>query len=272
LDVSIIRHNFNKFKFKVYRKSTNNNRYIDGLSNHCTQQKYSSIAQLVHRAIYFPLNQNDRMEELRYIKEICVKNNLPPQIVDKYKNKYQRAKYMKSVTTLQKLDDSKHWSKMEYYPVLTEKLNKLGNNYGIRAAVKSSHSIDSYLPKTYRSGNMKYLPGIYQLSCNDCNSVYVGQTRSGFNQRFTQHERAIANNNPDSSNFAKHIIESGHDPLVNYSNNCKILAIEDNFVRRSFIEGCFIQKAVKNSEVVCVNAIVNPYYSSLVSYALQLDR
>jgi GIY-YIG catalytic domain len=161
---------------------------------------------------------------------------------------------------------------MEYYPVLSEKLCRLNNKHDIRPAIKSKYNIYSFLPKTYNSGNTKYLSGVYQISCNNCNSVYVGQTRSGFNQRFTQHERAIANNKPESSNFAKHIIETGHDPNVTYNNNCKVLAIEDNFIKRNFLEGCYIQKAVKSSDVTCVNAIINPYYSSLVSYALQLEK
>ncbi len=260
------------FGFKIYRKETNNNRYIDGFSNHSLKHKYASIANLVHRAIHIPLSPEDRREEISYIKDICMKNHLSVHSVDKYLRKFERDKFVSEFTSLTKVEKQRKWVKLHYNGILTDKLGKLCNRFGLDPAMKSDGNIGQLLPRTYNSNNSRFGSGVYQLSCNDCSAVYIGQTGKGFEHRFNQHERAIANNKPDSSNFARHIISSGHSTNVNYDNNCTILAKEDHLLRRCFLEGCFIKKAVNNSDITCVNEVRYPFNSNLINFACTLDK
>jgi len=175
-------------------------------------------------------------------------------------------------TNLTKIDRQRKWVKLDYNGILSDKLENLCNRFGLDPAMKSENSIGQMLPKTYISGNSKFRSGVYQLSCDDCSAVYVGQTGKGFIHRFTQHERAIANNRPESSHYAKHIIDSGHNPNVSFDNNCTVLAKEDHFLRRLFLEGCFINKAMNSSQVTCVNEVKYPFNSNLINFACTLDK
>lgn len=52
--------------------------------------------------------------------------------------------------------------------------------------------------------------GIYQISCNDCNELYIGQTSRNINKRFDEHQKHIAKNRPTKSAVAAHALENNH--------------------------------------------------------------
>jgi len=52
--------------------------------------------------------------------------------------------------------------------------------------------------------------GIYRLTCNTCNLLYVGQTTCSLNIRFQEHIRYIRYSNPQSA-YALHILQNQHE-------------------------------------------------------------
>jgi hypothetical protein len=52
--------------------------------------------------------------------------------------------------------------------------------------------------------------GIYKLTCNACNGVYVGQSGRTINIRYKEHIRYIRTNNSTSA-YVAHILENRHE-------------------------------------------------------------
>jgi hypothetical protein len=51
--------------------------------------------------------------------------------------------------------------------------------------------------------------GIYELRCDDCSAVYIGQTGRKFKERMKEHEASFRKENCISL-FAKHLVEKKH--------------------------------------------------------------
>jgi hypothetical protein len=52
--------------------------------------------------------------------------------------------------------------------------------------------------------------GIYALTCNTCQQIYVGQTSRSLKLWFQEHTRYIRKNSPQSA-YALHILENQHE-------------------------------------------------------------
>jgi len=273
LDISITKCN-NKLNFSIYRKPTNNDRYIDGSSSHPYIYKYSAIVKLVHRAYSIPMSDSNLNKELDYIKTVCQKNNLDEFIVDRLANKQCIKKKIASMTKLKQLDDDRVRSKFIYQEGFSEKLATLCKCFGIIPVFCNNNSLANYLPKTYHSNSSIHNQGVYCLKCSDCNAKYIGQTGVSFLARYKQHSSALRNNHPELSNFANHILTTGHSSNITLENNLKILENESNFSRRLFLESCYIRKYDIDPNTDCVNAMKYPLNSNsgLLKTAIRLDK
>jgi len=273
LDISITKC-ANKLDFSIYRKPTNNDRYIDGFSSHPYIYKYSAIDKLVHRAFSIPMSVYNLHKELDYIRVICQKNNLDEYVVDRLANKQSIKKKITMITKLKQLDDDRIRSKFVYQEGLSEKLATLCKCFGIIPVFSNNNSLATYLPRTYQSNSSIHNQGVYCLNCTDCNAKYIGQTGVSFLARYKQHNSALRNNHPDLSNFAHHILTTGHNPDISMENNFKILENESNFSRRLFLETCYIRKYDVDPNTDCVNAIKYPLNSNsdLLKTAIRLDK
>ena len=107
LDIWIHRRN-NKLVFLIYRKPTNNNRYLSFTSNHPIQVKRGVVISLVDRVLNLA-SPEYISSELIFIKDILVGNGYPEnmisQIIEKRKKKITgtckiRRKWIKSKTKL----------------------------------------------------------------------------------------------------------------------------------------------------------------------------
>lgn len=92
---------------------------------------------------------------------------------------------------------------------------------------------------------------MYSVQCEECNSVYVGQTGRSFETRFKEHVRAYRNKNPNVSNFAKHLIECGHK--ISQDLKPKILHVCKKGKKLHFLESLEINKLAKNDEFQILN-------------------
>ena len=52
---------------------------------------------------------------------------------------------------------------------------------------------------------------IYSIPCDDCEKVYVDQTKCQFYTRRKEHERAVSNFNSSKSALTEHVCETSHN-------------------------------------------------------------
>ncbi|GJQ82108.1 hypothetical protein Trydic_g15895 [Trypoxylus dichotomus] len=52
--------------------------------------------------------------------------------------------------------------------------------------------------------------GMYQIACNDCGKVYIGQTKRSIETRFKERIRHYRFDKPELSSVAEHMVKSGH--------------------------------------------------------------
>ena len=79
---------------------------------------------------------------------------------------------------------------------------------------------------------------MYQVSCFDCDFVYIGQTKRDLKSRLAEHKLAIRNREPEKSALCEHSIQLDH--LIDW-NNSKVLKTEAHYSKRLASEAWFIK-------------------------------
>ena len=82
----------------------------------------------------------------------------------------------------------------------------------------------------------------YEIPCNDCDFVYIGQTKRNLNARSKEYQRAITQLQPENSALCEHAMENDH--LIGWSK-ARILKVETNYFKRLTAESWFIHSHTK---------------------------
>ena len=107
--------------------------------------------------------------------------------------------------------------------------------------------------------------GIYQLTCNTCNLVYIGQASRSLNIRFPEHVRYIRNNNPQSA-YAQHILQNQHEygqmnsimTLLKLLNNSSLLIpYQQYYIQTLYREGKLIPEQNPGE--------INPLFQTIIN-------
>jgi len=83
-------------------------------------------------------------------------------------------------------------------------------NTNIRITYKCRNTIPNRIkpPRDHTPPHNQW--GLYQLTCNMCNLLYVGQTSRSLSIRYKEHIRYTGSNNPQSA-YALHILQNRHE-------------------------------------------------------------
>ena len=103
--------------------------------------------------------------------------------------------------------------------------------------------------------------GVYQLKC-ECSAVYIGQTGRKLRDRLKEHIACYKNQNLNS-NFAKHLIDTGH----NSDFSPELLHCEGKGPRLDALEQLEIFKCV-NNDCDIVNDLLYTSRSPLLNLSL----
>ena len=80
---------------------------------------------------------------------------------------------------------------------------------------------------------------LYQISCQDSDFSYIGETKRSFSVRQKEHLTDIRHLRFDKSALTKHVFDKKHS--MDWTN-AKILDFELDFTKRRFIESYFIKQ------------------------------
>ena len=143
---------------------------------------------------------------------------------------------------------------MDPDPLLRPPLRKNLRKFDLRPAYYSVNKIRDLFPSSKDPIPTTKKSGVYRLACDDCNTVYIGQTGRRLGDRTAEHEKAVRNHTPERSNFAAHLIDSGHSFSAN--TGVQLLHPASKGPKLTALEEIEILKHSRNSDSPLANKIV----------------
>jgi hypothetical protein len=122
-------------------------------------------------------------------------NDYSEEFVDPIHNKHKKKEELRNlmISVLKKDDTSTKRHAITFYPVITNKLQKIFWNHVYSNKGKLKDSLGNPKDKT----EMLQKSGIYQVESERCDSVYIGQTKRSLKTRFGEHHSSVRLNHPD---------------------------------------------------------------------------
>ncbi|XP_065094096.1 uncharacterized protein LOC135714647 [Ochlerotatus camptorhynchus] len=187
LDLMVTRKEDDTLKFGIYRKPTSTDRYITSDSNHFGAQKQAAFHSMAHRLYNVPMEEEEFAEEKERI--------------------YKAAE---NITTLQPERDEAKRISLPFYPKVTNPIKNTLKRQGLHIVHKSDNTLRDLLCNLKDKIPADEQSGIYRIPCQDCPSVYIGQTRRKVKVRLKEHKNAVDNNKSNDSAVAAHTTASNH--------------------------------------------------------------
>lgn len=190
-----------------------------------------------------PLTINNFKKELTYIKHIASVNGFHTNIIDKLVIKHSEKLRKNNLTTLF-IQNNKNKTikrvKFNYNGILTDKIQTIYNKYNINLVFKNNSKLRNILGNAKDKNNLTNKSGIYQISCNDCDKIYIGQSKRAILTRFKEHISHIKYNRPTKSAFAEHALENNH--LNIETDNLKLIKNINDKSELDAWESLYIEK------------------------------
>ncbi|XP_061725625.1 uncharacterized protein LOC133531428 [Cydia pomonella] len=234
LDLTISRVN-NRHHFQIYRKPTHTDSVIPASSTHPWQHKLAAFHCYVHRMLTVPLSDEHYRAELNNIYHLAVSNGYDKSVVDGIIRKKRNSIVNNMLYAARSSEPIKKYkASITYVGKLSDAIYKILKSNDIPVAFRTNNTLHSKLCNGKDKLEKGKKSGVYKLTCDNCNKVYVGQTGRNFTTRYKEHVASYRHNHPEKSNFAKHLIDSGHALPENHSFD--ILHVCEKGLRLSVLE------------------------------------
>lgn len=210
LDLKIHHQEDHTLRFSIYRKPTSTDRYIMNESFHHGSHKQAAFHAMIHRLLNIPLDREAFDEEKNRIHSIAAMNGYKKNFIDKILKHHLEKRERGNMTTLQPLKEPKKRISVPYFPAISNRLKQVLKQYDIDVVVSSQDTLKNKLCNYKDQRPTSDRAGIYSVKCNDCDSVYIGQTRRPVSTRLQEHFSAVAHERISRSSVAEHMTTEGH--------------------------------------------------------------
>ena len=131
-------------------------------------------------------NEKDKIEEKHKILAALQQTNYPKEFIQRTVQKHNRKKGQPRERPEEDPKQSKIIN-LPYIQGISEQLKRALNEHKIKATFYTKTTLRSLLskPKEDRSN------AVYQLNCNDCEAIYVGETKRTLNIRTEEYITSI---------------------------------------------------------------------------------
>ena len=154
---------------------------------------------------------------------------------------------------------------MTYVRNLSEKLRgiireKIPN---VQITFKSNNTIGKHFFTKVKDKTLKENKSgvVYKIECKDCDKCYIGQTKNKLKTRLSKHKSDVKTNKDLATELSSHSLREGH---VFDFDSTKILSIENNDKKRSFLEMWHIKKHKTVNKRTDIEGLSN-IYSNIMS-------
>lgn len=210
LDLMISRKDDNTLSFGIFRKPTSTDRYITSDSSHSGAQKQAAFHSMAHRLYNVPMDNEEFEEERARIYNAAEVNGYERKFVDKIFQKHKLRKQRQHVTTLEPIKEETRRVSLPFYPKVTNPIKTSLQRQGIQVVHKSDNTLRDLLCNLKDKVPPDDQSGIYQIPCQDCSAVYIGQTRRKIKIRLREHRNAVVSNRTNESSVAVHASNCNH--------------------------------------------------------------
>jgi hypothetical protein len=137
---------------------------------------------------------------------------------------------------------TKKWTPFMYFDRETTFITNIFKKTDLRITMHTNNSLQKVLMPKPQPPDKYTRSGAYQLTCPNCNKVYVGKTGRSFAQRLKEHKDTFKFSR-NNSNYAKHALTHSHSfgpihttmQILQYQNKgAYINTIEWYFIYREF--------------------------------------
>lgn len=243
LDVTVGRREGN-LTTSVYRKGTHTNRVLSFDSHHPLSAKKAVIISLFDRTkTHFKDDDHEgKKAEKTHLFALFEANGYPKQfVIDTLRQcETNRRKKAEKVATEQQTHNGT--VVLPYVRGLSEQIKRVIAPLGIRVVSKAEKwqwrlcsGIKDPVPREKKNGV------VYQVSCNNCEETYVGETLRSMKTRMSEHARHARNGRIDLSAVAEHARMEDH--AIDWEG-AKILDREQGWHARKVKEALFIKKTM----------------------------
>lgn len=263
LDLTIINQN-NQLTYQIYRKPTTTDIVIPADSKHPEQTKLAAFNSMIHRLINIPLSENSYNKELDIIQTIALNNGYPTALINKILKKKLRQKTQKLLYRGRPLSSNVIYSSIRYTGHTSQKISQKLKNHKLIPIQVNKNNLGKYLANSKIENKDKLShSGVYQIQCDDCDAIYIGQTGRNFNTRLKEHKTSILKNQ-NKTGIADHCITNNHS----ISNNIKPIYTQNKGKKLNLLETLAIKKALKNRCNVVNNQIEIPSGANIILNSL----
>nr|CAI5839181.1 unnamed protein product [Callosobruchus analis]CAI5844796.1 unnamed protein product [Callosobruchus analis]CAI5849912.1 unnamed protein product [Callosobruchus analis]CAI5849913.1 unnamed protein product [Callosobruchus analis]CAI5855619.1 unnamed protein product [Callosobruchus analis] len=154
---------------------------------------------------------------------------------------------------------------LPYVDNLTPRLINIFKNHNIKIALTNVITVSKLFSKLKTPVKLLDKSNVvYKIPCGECSKSYIGQTSRYLQGRINSHKSDI-NRNVNSCGLTQHAIDTGH--TVSWSN-AKILDVESNYFKRTFLEMVHINNTRNNlNKKSDIDGL-----SCIYSYILSMER
>jgi len=252
---------------KVYRKPTHTDLYLQYNSFHHISQKISVMNSLLCRAIRV-CDSDSLNAELLHVQNVLLKNGYPLGLI-RQKIRTNLLKFYPLHPARPTTPADPPLVKIIKDRVILPFSGRLSNR--LAHLLQRKYSLDvAFTPGKKLQGffashkNRKPQErGVYELNCDDCPSIYTGETGRPLPVRLKEHLADIKHARTKTSAPAKHVWDNGGNHLITMSS-AKLIEVEPRFFHRKFKEALKIRKNKEFSMNMDDGMEISPIWSSLL--------
>lgn len=255
LDVTIHKIN-NSLVTNWFTKDISSGRIINYYSNHDPIQKKNTVKNFIRTV----LNISDKIfikENIIKLKTMLTKNNYPIKYIDKlikiitneHKTKNTPTNNNETINNIEK--QVTPFATLPYLTTITNRKNltNLINTEAVKIASKPNKTLNElFSHQKTKTNKQKQHNVVYQIKCkgNDqqqCNGIYVGQTKRQLEVRIKEHKRTVDTRTTTTA-LSQHAIDNKH--YFDFEN-IKILERESKTNKRLTLESLHIKKNINKA-------------------------
>lgn len=226
----------------------------------------AAFHSMVHRLCKLPLSVANYKKEYEHILNVAKVNGYKPCEIDRLIKKHSKKVMKDNLSSLfrqnKKCDNENALKRVPivYAPEITNKLKQCFKQHNMAIVCASNNKLKSLLGSTKDKVDKLQKTGIYEVSCDDCEQKYIGQTSRNLKVRFGEHMSHVKYNRPQKSSVAEHILSNAH---FNVSiNNLKLIKSVNKLEKLDAYESYHIHKCT-NSMNNDEGNIVSPLFCLL---------